>query len=108
MVERGHAWVYRKTVRDQTLFGLEATAKAEKRGLWASDVATPPWEWRHSQRTVGSKPVPSNFSGAVIANRRSRIYHLPGCPSYGAVSEKYRILYLSRGAAEADGRDGPH
>jgi endonuclease YncB( thermonuclease family) len=48
MVERGHAWVYRRWVRDKTLFEREKRAQAQRLGLWALPEAqrTPPWKWR--------------------------------------------------------------
>jgi endonuclease YncB( thermonuclease family) len=48
MVKRGHAWVYRRHARDQSLFIWEQQARQQKRGLWALAEAqrTPPWQWR--------------------------------------------------------------
>lgn len=46
-VRRGWAWVYiRYAPKDSPLYGLEREARADKRGLWADDEPTPPWEWR--------------------------------------------------------------
>jgi len=42
----GYAWVYRKYANNQNLFVLEDAARAAGRGLWGSDGAIPPWEWR--------------------------------------------------------------
>lgn len=50
MVEKGHAWVYRRYSKDQTLYKLENEAKAARKGLWGSDLRTPPWEWRKNKR----------------------------------------------------------
>ena len=50
LVRQGHAWVYRKYSKDPELLRLEAEAKAARRGLWASDVRVPPWEWRRNRR----------------------------------------------------------
>ena len=48
MVRRGSAWVYRKYVKDQSLFTIEEQAKDAKAGLWNLPEADqmPPWEWR--------------------------------------------------------------
>jgi len=49
MVRRGLAWVYRSNpryVRDKGLYQVEEAAKAARRGLWAQEHATAPWEWR--------------------------------------------------------------
>jgi endonuclease YncB( thermonuclease family) len=50
MVRRGHAWVYRRHVRDKSLYDVEREAKARQAGLWALPEAqrTPPWEWRRA------------------------------------------------------------
>lgn len=49
-VEGGMAWVYRRYARDGALFGAEASAKNDRRGLWADAEATPPWEFRRTRK----------------------------------------------------------
>lgn len=49
-VRRGLAWVYDRYVTDSTLYPLQDTARAERRGLWADSAPTPPWEWRKARR----------------------------------------------------------
>ena len=48
MVAEGHAWVYRKYMRDETLLADEAAARDAGLGLWSLPEAqrVPPWEWR--------------------------------------------------------------
>jgi endonuclease YncB( thermonuclease family) len=48
MVAEGHAWVYRKYMRDESLLTDEAVAREAGRGLWSLPEAkrVPPWEWR--------------------------------------------------------------
>ncbi len=46
MVQRGHAWVYRKFNDDPALLGLEQQARLSRRGLWAKPKPVAPWEWR--------------------------------------------------------------
>ena len=58
----------------------ESDARRERRGLWAS-VA----------------------DGPVIANRRSRLYHLPGQRHYDDVSPRNRVYFDSEEAARAAG-----
>jgi micrococcal nuclease len=58
----------------------ESDARRAKRGLWAS-VA----------------------SGPVIANSRSRLYHLPGQRHYDDVSPRNRVYFESEDAARAAG-----
>lgn len=49
-VRAGMAWVYTKYAVGRTdLEMLQATAKAEGRGLWSQE-AVAPWEWRKSRR----------------------------------------------------------
>jgi endonuclease YncB( thermonuclease family) len=52
MVEQGHAWVYRRTVRDEQLIELEERARKDGRGLWAlpEKQRMPPWQYRYLQR----------------------------------------------------------
>lgn len=48
LVAEGHAWVYRKCMRDESLLEDEATARDAGIGLWPLPEAqrVPPWEWR--------------------------------------------------------------
>ncbi len=52
MVEQGHAWVYRRWVRDQTLYEHERRAREQRRGLWALPEAEreSPWKWRREHK----------------------------------------------------------
>ncbi len=52
MVAQGHAWVYRRTVRDTQLIGLEEQAREAGLGLWAlpEKQRMPPWQYRYLQR----------------------------------------------------------
>ncbi len=54
----GYAWVYRKYAKDKSLYALEDTARAAGRGLWASDGAIPPWEWRRRDTRHGNVREP--------------------------------------------------
>jgi micrococcal nuclease len=87
--------------RPPGLYRLEREARQQRRGLWASDGNIPPWQWRAGQRSIERHP--STVKGAVVGNRRSQVFHLPGCPGYAALSQKNRVLFLSREAAEAEG-----
>jgi endonuclease YncB( thermonuclease family) len=55
-VTAGMAWWYRKYQKEQAAqqrasYGAaEATAKADRVGLWSEADPVPPWEWRHPQR----------------------------------------------------------
>ena len=53
MVRNGHAFVYRKYVKDESLFDLEQAAIDDGVGLWALPEAdrVPPWTWRKLRRS---------------------------------------------------------
>lgn len=57
MVREGHAWAYRKYLRDPSLLEDEAAARKAGVGLWSvpEAQAVPPWEWR--ARAHGDSPV---------------------------------------------------
>jgi endonuclease YncB( thermonuclease family) len=52
VVRAGNAWVYRRYVRDQSLFALERVARERRVGLWAlpEDQRVPPWTYRERDR----------------------------------------------------------
>ena len=51
LVKEGHAWVYRKYLRDTSLIKLETRAKSTKTGLWSSNDVIKPSDWRRGQRS---------------------------------------------------------
>ena len=51
LVAEGHAWVYRRYLRDQALPGLEASAKASGLGLWSGKDVIEPRVWRRQKRS---------------------------------------------------------
>jgi micrococcal nuclease len=49
----GLCWWYRRYApHDYELQRLEREAREQKRGLWADNDPTPPWDWRATQRTT--------------------------------------------------------
>ena len=51
MVCEGHAWWYRRHARREKEFeDCEATARADRLGLWRDDDPEPPWRWRRERR----------------------------------------------------------
>ena len=96
MVRQGMAWWYRQYApADQELAGLEAEARAAKRGLWAQSDPIPPWDWRHG------KGLPATTG--LIGNRRSRVYHAPNCPSVVRMKDENRVTFKTAAEAEAAG-----
>ena len=51
LVAKGHAWVYRRYLRDRALLRLEENAKANGLGLWSSEDVIEPRVWRQQKRT---------------------------------------------------------
>jgi endonuclease YncB( thermonuclease family) len=118
----GMAWYYRQYEsdvfkEDRVAYNqAEREAKAAKRGLWADPRPTPPWEFRRGERgrrqDSEDRPVrsaPSQPSGqaatagSIVGNRRSMIYHWPGCPNYNSISAVNRVEFRSREEAERAG-----
>jgi len=99
LVRTGFAWWFRKYATHETeLARLEAEAQAARRGLWIDPHPIPPWEWRNQRATASS-----HETGAVIGNRRSLVYHAPGCPNGAALSVQNRVVFASAAAAQAAG-----
>jgi hypothetical protein len=100
LVRRGMAWWYRRYAPNHpTLSRLEEEARAARIGLWSQPDPTPPWEWRRG----GKADLPPEIAGKVIGNRRSRVYHKPGCPRGAEVSHGNRVLFNSETDAEREG-----
>ena len=57
LVSQGHAWVYRRHLRDAALLDLERAAREAQRGLWAlpETQRAPPWTWRKAHPPAGRK-----------------------------------------------------
>jgi endonuclease YncB( thermonuclease family) len=51
MIREGHAWAYRKYLRDPSLLRDEEHARENQLGLWShSEVPIAPWDWRAGRR----------------------------------------------------------
>ena len=62
MVAEGHAWAYRRYLKDQGLLAIEDNARTAGLGLWGLSEArrTPPWRWREQQRTANTSGSSAN------------------------------------------------
>ncbi len=49
-IRRGMAWVFDRYVTDRDLYRIQDDARDARRGLWADQSPTPPWEWRKANR----------------------------------------------------------
>lgn len=103
-LQAGMAWVYPRAenvpglVRDRYA-AAEREAKRSRRGLWAVSSPQPPWEYRHEH----PRSEVASAAGPVVANRRSRLYHLRHCPGYGAMSAGSRVVFATPAEAEKAG-----
>jgi endonuclease YncB( thermonuclease family) len=116
-IKAGLAWHYKYYENEQTQgereeYALaEQTARSAKRGLWQYELPTAPWDFRRNGRTnnssveTGSHPSPISVlsNGHIIGNRRSMIYHWPGCPHYNDIAPGNRVYLDSREDAERAG-----
>jgi endonuclease YncB( thermonuclease family) len=86
MVHEGHAWVYRKYLKDQSLLADEGAAQEASRGLWSLADPVPPWQWRQAARAAADALREGGDQHCEIKgniNRRGdRIYHQPGDRHY--------------------------
>lgn len=106
LVREGLAgWYRRYAPHDQTLSRLEVEARAAWRGLWSQANPVPPWEWRGRAKST----LPAELEGKVIANRRSRVYHVPGCRNVAPISPSNRVTFetakVARDAGYRPGKD---
>ena len=60
LVETGNAWAYRSGIGDDTLAHAEATARQQRRGLWADPEPIEPAEWR-SRKAQPVTPTDPRF-----------------------------------------------
>lgn len=102
LVRNGWCWHYKKYSKDKALALLETQASKAGKGLWQTPNPVPPWDFRRKKSTSFKNQAPRT-SGEIIANRRSKIYHLPNCLSYNKVSPKNRVYYKTKAEAEGAG-----
>jgi endonuclease YncB( thermonuclease family) len=117
-VKAGLAWHYKQFEDEQSevdrkLYDeAEQKARAEHLGLWQDVSPLAPWEFRHNGNsdkanaktdTANSIPPSQGTAGAIWGNRRSMIYHWPGCPNYYDIARSNRVPFDTREAAERAG-----
>ena len=58
LVAMGHAWAFRRYLKDERLLELETAARMAGRGLWGlTERAIPPWDWRRGERAPVYMPA---------------------------------------------------
>lgn len=85
LIAAGAAWNYPQFSRDDRFAALEAAARRARRGLWALPDPMAPWLFRASARAEGagaSARAGDVRTGGFHGNRRSRVFHAPGCEHY--------------------------
>ena len=82
LVIEGHAWVYRKYLRDTSLIDLEARAKLTGIGLWSSNNVIEPSGWRRGQRSNKPPSAVNESLARPVKKPRSGICHAPGSTYY--------------------------
>ena len=88
MVFEGHAWVYRRYLRDRSLLEDERTARRLKVGLWGSDHPIEPWRWRRGERASLAPTVQADNENVTR----------PGALIGGLTPEKILVQFGYRGA----------
>ncbi|RMF91140.1 MAG: nuclease [Nitrospinota bacterium] len=103
LVKAGYAWWYRRYSNDPILQQLELEARLARRGLWADPAPIPPWEYRRQERNFRKTRSLALTTAPIIGNRKSHLYHWPGCPNYHQVSPENRVIFPNRQEAERAG-----
>jgi endonuclease YncB( thermonuclease family) len=118
-IRAGMAWHFKRYQGEQSnddrgvYNQVETEARSARRGLWTDVAPTEPWVVREHQRRGSSQgPEYTRSDTAVIrdfkdklirGNKRSMIYHWPGCPNYDDIAMHNRILFSTREEAEQAG-----
>jgi endonuclease YncB( thermonuclease family) len=118
MVEQGYAMAYQRYSRDYV--GVETTARALKRGLWAGTF-DPPSDWRRAKRANGVETRPEMAKATEtpspllrttctikgnVSRSGERIYHLPQSREYARVvidTKAGERMFCSETEAQAAG-----
>jgi deoxyribonuclease I len=63
-----------------------------------------PFIWGEVPSTPSTVPdVSASANGAIIANKRTKVYHRPDCPGAAKVSQQNRVRFASEAEAQAAG-----
>ena len=95
MVEQGHAWVYRRYLRDSSLLNLESSARSQQIGLWHNASAIEPRIWRRSRSRSANRGDSAVDSQGFVKKSRSDICHVEGSKYYARVKHFQRFEALS-------------
>jgi endonuclease YncB( thermonuclease family) len=120
-IEAGMAWHYKQYQRlqnatDRASYGAaEDQARHAKRGLWSEANPVQPQDFRHGTRSQFCADnsdhriaCSDTYEGPVRGNRRSKIYHWPGCPNYDDIADQNRVEFANAIEAEKAGYRGAY
>ena len=123
-VRAGFAWHFKRYEDEQSeedrksYDAAEQEARSAKKGLWKDLIPLEPWLYREQQRDHSqaskfipdvpdtsrtSEVAPVAEEGNIRGNRRSMIYHWPGCPNYDDIAPHNRVPFTTRQEAEQAG-----
>jgi endonuclease YncB( thermonuclease family) len=101
LLREGHAWVYRTYTSDPVLLGLEAEARAARRGLWSlpEREQVPPWEWRrgvreHAGTAPPAAPPPADPAPAFHCGSKRSCREMSSCAEARFYREHCGLLGL--------------
>ena len=117
----GNGWVFRKYCHSEfceNWLKLEEHARSSQLGLWRDKNPLPPWEWRERERKretesssptvakINATPTPNSqktnaASETYHGNRRSNVFHAPGCIDYNC--RNCTVLLKSKSEASSSG-----
>ncbi len=112
-VKAGLAWHYKQFQSQQTAADRAAYSAAEDSarkhhlGLWTDPHPVQPQDFRHGTQSLlcldkrdHRIACSEQYASPVRGSMRSHIYHWPGCPNYGDISEGNRVEFHNAAAAE--------
>ena len=112
-IRAGQAWHNVRYAAEQSASRRELYAAAEREarraraGLWSTAAPLAPWDFKAAERRGGGEsvapPAPGGRAAPIVGNRRSRLYHLPGCPGHSATSPRNAVPFESEEAARQAG-----
>jgi endonuclease YncB( thermonuclease family) len=112
-IRAGQAWHNVRYAAEQPASRRELYAAAEREarraraGLWSAASPLAPWDFKAADRRGGGESAapraPGGRAAPIVGNRRSGLYHLPGCPGHSATSPRNAVPFESEEAARQAG-----
>ena len=105
LVRGGHAWAYRKYLKNPEFIELERKARERRLGLWGQPAHTfvPPWEWRRGARTVSREaaalvllPLASATTTAPACGAKRYCREMSSCAEARFHLEQCKLTRLDR------------